>query len=147
MIAKTSLREIFTAAALLIVIGIALLMTQVGLSPALGTFLAGVVLAQSEYRHELETDIEPFKGLLLGLFFIAVGASIDFQFNCFANPLLIAELVIGLMVVKFIVLVIIGKIFKMRLDNNLLFAFALAQGGEFAFVLFSFALQNNVFDK
>ena len=77
-IAQTHLREIFTAAALLLVIGIALLMAQVGLSPALGTFLAGVVLANSEYRHELEADIDPFKGLLLGVFFIAVGASVDF---------------------------------------------------------------------
>ena len=77
-LAGAKLRESFTAAALLIVVGIALLMQQVGLSPALGTFLAGVVLADSEYRHELETDIEPFKGLLLGLFFISVGAQIDF---------------------------------------------------------------------
>lgn len=142
-IANTRLRELFTAAALLLVIGIAMLMTKVGLSAALGTFLAGVVLAQSEYRHELETDIEPFKGLLLGLFFIAVGASIDF--NLIAdNPLMILGLVAGLIALKFAVLFVIGKFFKMGLDNNLLFAFALAQGGEFAFVLFSFALQHNV---
>ena len=144
-IAKTRLRELFTAAALLLVIGIALLMSKVGLSPALGTFLAGVVLAQSEYRHELEIDIEPFKGLLLGLFFIAVGASIDFNLIA-ADPLLIAELVIALIVVKFLVLFLVGKFFKMGLDNNLLFAFGLAQGGEFAFVLFSFAVQNNVME-
>jgi len=143
LIAKTRLRELFTAAALLLVIGIALLMTQVGLSPALGTFLAGVVLAQSEYRHELEIDIEPFKGLLLGLFFIAVGASIDFNLIA-ADPLLITELVAALIILKFLVLFVIGKFFKMGLDNNLVFAFALAQGGEFAFVLFSFAVQNNV---
>ena len=143
MIAQTRLRELFTAAALLLVIGIAILMNLVGLSPALGTFLAGVVLAQSEYRHELETDIEPFKGLLLGLFFIAVGASIDFNL-IINNPLLITELVLALIVIKFIVLFIIGKFFKMGLDNNLLFAVSLAQGGEFAFVLFSFAVQNNV---
>ena len=142
-IAKTRLRELFTAAALLLVIGIALLMTQVGLSPALGTFLAGVVLAQSEYRHELETDIEPFKGLLLGLFFIAVGASIDFNLIA-ERPLLITELVLGLIAVKFLVLFVIGRVFRMGLDNNLLFAVGLAQGGEFAFVLFSFSLQNNV---
>jgi monovalent cation:proton antiporter-2 (CPA2) family protein len=143
LIAKTKLREIFTAAALLLVIGIALLMTKVGLSPALGTFLAGVVLAQSEYRHQLETDIEPFKGLLLGLFFIAVGASVDFNLIA-TNPLLITGLVIGLIVLKFVVLFVIGKFFKTSLDNNLLFAFSLAQGGEFAFVLFSFGVQNNV---
>jgi monovalent cation:proton antiporter-2 (CPA2) family protein len=144
LIAQTKLREIFTAAGLLLVIGIALLMTKVGLSPALGTFLAGVVLAQSEYRHQLETDIEPFKGLLLGLFFIAVGASVDFNLIA-SNPLMITELVIGLIVLKFIVLFVIGMVFKMSLDTNMLFAFSLAQGGEFAFVLFSFGVQNNVF--
>jgi CPA2 family monovalent cation:H+ antiporter-2/glutathione-regulated potassium-efflux system ancillary protein KefC/glutathione-regulated potassium-efflux system protein KefB len=144
LIAQTKLREIFTAAGLLLVIAIALLMTKVGLSPALGTFLAGVVLAQSEYRHQLETDIEPFKGLLLGLFFIAVGASVDFNLIA-SNPIMITELVVGLIILKFIVLVVIGKVFKMSLDSNLLFAFSLAQGGEFAFVLFSFGVQNNVF--
>lgn len=143
LIAQTRLRELFTAAALLLVIGITLLMTKVGLSPALGTFLAGVVLAQSEYRHELETDIEPFKGLLLGLFFIAVGASIDFQL-IFDNPGLIAMIVLGLILVKLIILFVIGRLFGMHSDNNLLFAFGLAQGGEFAFVLFSYGLKNGV---
>lgn len=143
LIAQTRLRELFTAAALLLVIGITLLMTKVGLSPALGTFLAGVVLAQSEYRHELETDIEPFKGLLLGLFFIAVGASIDFNL-IIENPVLIAAIVGGLILVKLIILAIIGRLFGMKTDQNLLFTFGLAQGGEFAFVLFSFALQNGV---
>jgi monovalent cation:proton antiporter-2 (CPA2) family protein len=142
-IARTKLREIFTAAALLLVVGIAVLMSRVGLSPALGTFLAGVVLAQSEFRHELESDIEPFKGLLLGLFFIAVGASIDFRLIS-GNPILILELVIALIAVKFLVLFGIGRIFRMGLDHNLLFAFALAQGGEFAFVLFSFAVHSHV---
>lgn len=143
LIAGTRLREVFTAAALLLVIGIAILMTNVGLSPALGTFLAGVVLAQSEYRHELETDIEPFKGLLLGLFFIAVGASVDFNLIA-AKPFLIVQLVAALVLLKLLVLVVVGRLFKLTLDNNLLFGFALAQGGEFAFVLFSFAIQNNV---
>jgi voltage-gated potassium channel Kch len=143
LIAKTRLRELFTAAALLLVISIALLMTQVGLSPALGTFLAGVVLAQSEYRHELETDIEPFKGLLLGLFFIAVGASIDFRL-IISSPILIPALVAVLILLKFMVLFFIGKFFKMCLDNNFLFAFGLAQGGEFAFVIFSFAVKSHV---
>jgi monovalent cation:proton antiporter-2 (CPA2) family protein len=142
-IARTKLREIFTAAALLLVVGIAVLMPKVGLSPALGTFLAGVVLAQSEFRHELESDIEPFKGLLLGLFFIAVGASIDFRLIA-AEPVLIAEIVIALIAIKFLVLFGIGRLFRMGLDHNLLFAFALAQGGEFAFVLFSFAVHNHV---
>jgi len=142
-IAQTRLRELFTAAALLLVIGITLLMTLVGLSPALGTFLAGVVLAQSEYRHELETDIEPFKGLLLGLFFIAVGASIDFNL-IFQKPILITKIVVGLIVIKFIILVIISRLFGMSTDSTLLFSFGLAQGGEFAFVLLSYALQNGV---
>ena len=142
-IARVHVPEIFTAAALLLVIGIALLMTKVGLSPALGTFLAGVVLATSEYRHELEGDIEPFKALLLGLFFIAVGASIDFA-QVAANPRLVVSLVAGLIVVKFLVLLVLGRIFRMSFDQNLLFAFALAQGGEFAFVLFSFATQQGV---
>jgi len=142
-IARTRLRETFTATALLLVIGIALLMSRVGLSPALGTFLAGVVLANSEYRHELESDIEPFKGLLLWLFFIAVGASIDFNLIA-AQPALILGLVGLLIMVKFLVLFGLGRVFKMGLDQNLLFAFALAQGGEFAFVLFSFASQNGI---
>ncbi len=143
IIAKVRLRETFTAAALLLVIGIALLMSKVGLSPALGTFVAGVVLATSEYRHELEAEIDPFKGLLLGLFFIAVGASIDFGLIA-SNPGLIAALVVALIVVKLLVLFVVGRAFKMGLDQNVLFAFALAQGGEFAFVLFSFATQQGV---
>lgn len=143
LIAQTRLRELFTAAALLLVISITLLMTLVGLSPALGTFLAGVVLAQSEYRHELETNIEPFKGLLLGLFFIAVGASIDFNL-IIEKPGIIAAIVLGLIFIKLLVLIVIGRLFGMRMDNNFLFAFGLAQGGEFAFVLFSYALQNGV---
>jgi monovalent cation:proton antiporter-2 (CPA2) family protein len=145
-IARTRLRELFTAAALLLVIGIALLMSEVGLSPALGAFLAGVVLANSEYRHELESDIEPFKGLLLGLFFIAVGASIDFGLIS-SNPGRIGAIVGGLIFIKLAILLILGKGFKMGSDQNILFAFALAQGGEFAFVLFSFAVQSNVISE
>jgi voltage-gated potassium channel Kch len=145
MVAATRLRELFTAAALLLVIGIALLMTQVGLSPALGTFLAGVVLADSEYRHELESDIDPFKGLLLGLFFIAVGASVDFAL-ILAQPLLIVGLVLAIIAVKFVVLFVLGRVFRLSLDQNLLLAFALPQVGEFAFVLFSFAAQQGVLD-
>ncbi len=145
-IAKTGLREIFTAAALLLVIGITLLMTLVGLSPALGTFLAGVVLANSEYRHELETDIEPFKGLLLGLFFIAVGASIDFGLIS-AQPAVVGSIVLGLVAFKFGVLYLLGFFGKMGSDQRFLFAFTLAQGGEFAFVLFSFATQHGVLSR
>ncbi|MRT92907.1 monovalent cation:proton antiporter-2 (CPA2) family protein [Ancylomarina sp. 16SWW S1-10-2] len=142
-IAKTDLRELFTIAALLLVISTAALMTMIGLSPALGTFVAGVVLAQSEYRHELETDIEPFKGLLLGLFFIAVGASIDFHLIA-ESPKLIFGLVAILIAVKFVVLFVIGYFFKMGLDKNMIFSFSLAQGGEFAFVLLSFSTSNSI---
>lgn len=144
-IAATRLRELFVAAALLLVIGIALLMTQVGLSPALGTFLAGVVLANSEYRHELESDIGPFKGLLLGLFFIAVGASIDFGLIV-SQPLLIAALVAAIVLIKGAVLFALARLFKLGTDQALLLAFALPQVGEFAFVLVSFGLQERVFD-
>jgi len=142
-IAKTRLREIFTAAALLLVIGIALLMAQVGLSPALGTFLAGVVLAESEYRHELETDIEPFKGLLLGVFFIAVGASLDFALIA-DDPSRVAAIVAGLVLCKLVILFVLSRLFGMGLDQSFLFSLGLAQGGEFAFVLFSYASQQGV---
>ena len=142
-IAETRLREIFTATALLLVIGIAMAMQLVGLSPALGTFLAGVVLAESEYRHELESDIEPFKGLLLGLFFLSVGASLDFEF-VFAEAGLLAALVAALAAVKFAILLALGRFRGMPASQSFVFSFALAQGGEFAFVLFSFATQNHV---
>ena len=142
-IARTRLREMFTATALFIGGGIALLMQKLGLPPALGTFVAGVVLAESEYRVQLEADIEPFKGLLLGLFFISVGASIDFSLIG-QRPGTIALLVMGLLAFKFIVLLALGRVFKLKPGDGMLFAFALAQGGEFAFVLFSFATQNAV---
>ena len=138
-IAKTGLREMFTATALLLVVGIALLMQSVGLSAALGTFLAGVVLADSEYRHQLEADLEPFKGLLLGLFFISVGAGIDFRF-VLAHPGVVLALVAGLLVIKFGVLLTLGWAFGLGTDDRCLLAFGLAQGGEFAFVLIRFCL-------
>ncbi len=141
-IAKTRSGEIFIATALLLIVGITLAMSAVGLSPALGTFVAGVVMAESEFRHELEVSIEPFKGLLLGLFFIAVGASIDLQMML-SEPVLIIGLVLGLMVLKFVVLLILGRVFKLQLADNLMFSFALAQGGEFAFLLVSFAVQSH----
>lgn len=144
MVAKTNLRELFSATALLLVVSITVLMSKVGLSPALGAFLAGVVLANSEYRHELESDIEPFKGLLLGLFFIAVGASIDFELIA-QRPWLIAALVLGVMLLKLGILAFLSRMFKMRVDQFLLFAFALAQVGEFGFVLFSFARDQHIF--
>ena len=145
IIASTKLREVFTATALVIVIGIALLMEMVGLSAALGTFLAGVVLADNEYRHELEAEIEPFKGLLLGVFFISVGASIDFAV-LLSQPWLIAGLVTALVVVKWIILMVLAIGFKLQTHSRYLFTFSLAQGGEFGFVLFSFAQQNNIIE-
>ncbi len=142
-IAATRIREIFVAAALALVVGISLLMTAVGLSPALGTFLAGVVLADSEYRHELESDIEPFKGLLLGIFFISIGASLNFTLIG-EKILLIAGLTVCLIVVKWLVLVITGLLFKQAKGERALFSVALAQGGEFAFVLFQFSRTHGV---
>ncbi|BCS33649.1 potassium transporter [Luteitalea sp. TBR-22] len=137
-IARTGLREIFTATALLLVVGIALLMQAVGLSPALGTFLAGVVLADSEYRHELEGDIEPFKGLLLGLFFISVGAGIDFRLVA-AAPGSLGALVLGIMGLKALVLVLVARRAGSVMADALFIAAALCQVGEFAFVLLGMA--------
>jgi monovalent cation:proton antiporter-2 (CPA2) family protein len=139
LIARSNVRETFTAIALLLVIGAALLMNWLGLSAALGAFIAGVVLADSEYRHQLESDIEPFKALLLGLFFISVGMSLDFgllvQF-----PLQIIGVVLGLLALKFAVLFAIGTLFKLGLPSRFLFSTLLCQAGEFGFVLFTFAL-------
>ena len=138
-VAQSGIREIFVAFALLIVVGITLLMQFVGLSAALGTFLAGVVLAESEYRHELEMDLDPFKGLLLAVFFMAVGAGIDFKL-LWGNPVQIIGLVLGFVLLKLIVLYVIARIFRMKGADSAHFAFSLAQGGEFAFVLISFCL-------
>jgi CPA2 family monovalent cation:H+ antiporter-2 len=137
------LRELYTAFALLIVFGIAFLMNLVGLSPALGTFLAGVVLANSEFRHQLESDIEPFKGLLLGLFFITVGAGINFGV-LFRDPLQIVLMTLLMMLVKGLVLYVLALIFRIRGRNKWLFTLGLAQAGEFGFVLLSFASQQGV---
>lgn len=145
-IAWAKLRELFVASALAFVIGIALLMSLVGLSPALGTFLAGVVLANSEYRHELESDIEPFKGLLLGVFFITVGANINFGLLV-ENFGSIIALTLGLIAVKVFVLLSLAKLFKIPKPENWLFALGLAQAGEFGFVLLSFTVANNVIPK
>ena len=140
IVAKTRLQELFTASALLLVIAVSYLMQLVGLSAALGAFLAGVVLANSEFRHELEGDIAPFKGLLLGLFFIGVGASINFKL-IFDDPIFILLFVLGLTIIKFTILFIIGKIYKKSNDQNLLFSFGLSQAGEFGFVILSFSMQ------
>ncbi|MEZ5649498.1 MAG: cation:proton antiporter [Burkholderiaceae bacterium] len=141
-IAIARLRELFVATALLFVIGIALLMTLVGLSPALGTFMAGVVLANSDYRHELESDIDPFRGLLLGLFFMTVGAAIDFGLLA-QMPGTILALTIGLMAAKAAVLLLLARLFQLRLADKWLFGLGLAQAGEFGFVLLSFAVANH----
>jgi glutathione-regulated potassium-efflux system ancillary protein KefC len=138
LIAIAHLREIFTAFSLLLVIGIALAMDSVGMSMALGTFLAGVLLAESEYRHQLEADIEPFKGLLLGLFFISVGMAVNFGLLS-EQIAIVLGLVAGLITVKILVLLSISYLFKLPAGQRALFAFLLSQGGEFAFVLFSVA--------
>ena len=142
-VAMAGLREIFIATALGFVVSIALLMSAVGLSPALGTFLAGVVLAGSEYRHELESDIDPFRGLLLGLFFMTVGASINFGL-LLDNALIVVGATLALMVLKAAVLYGLGWVFGVRGSDRALFALALAQAGEFGFVLLSFTVANDV---
>jgi CPA2 family monovalent cation:H+ antiporter-2 len=143
IIAKTRLQELFTASALLLVVGVSYSMQLVGLSPALGAFMAGVVLANSEFRHELEGDIAPFKGLLLGLFFLGVGASINFQL-ILENPIFIFAFGAILTLVKFAVLFVISRFNKKNIDQNLLFAFGLSQAGEFGFVIMSFCMQLNI---
>lgn len=143
-IARSRTPEIFTAAALLLVVGIAALMLLVGLSMALGAFLAGVLLAESEYRRELETDIEPFKGLLLGLFFIAVGMSIDFGV-LLQSPALVSAIVMGFMVTKGVVIYALASRIGLPLQERPVFTLLLAQGGEFAFVVYQAAASARVF--
>ena len=138
-----NLREMYTALALLIVVGISFLMMLVGLSPALGAFLAGVVLASSEFRHELETDLEPFKGLLLGLFFITVGAGINFDL-LFADTTIIIGMALLVILVKGVILYGLGTLFKLHGRDRWLFALGLAQAGEFGFVLVSFSVATGV---
>jgi len=140
LIVQAGVREIFVAAVLLVALGTALLAEWAGLSMALGAFLAGLLLSDSEFRHELEAGIEPFKGLLLGLFFIAVGMSIDFG-QVVAGPGLIFGIVAVLMVVKFGVLLLVGRLSGLGRRSSLSLAFALPQAGEFGFVLFSVALE------
>ena len=142
-IARTGLREIFTATALLLVVGAALLMDELGLSPALGTFVAGVVLARSEFVHEIRSSIEPFKGLLLGLFFVGVGMGMDLGLMA-EKPVAIVLSTTVFIVVKLIVLLAIARFFHMPRVNSWLFALGLAQAGEFGFVLISFALSSGV---
>ncbi|WP_417285181.1 glutathione-regulated potassium-efflux system protein KefC [Comamonas sp.] len=143
-IARSKTPEIFTATSLLLVVGIAMLMVQVGLSMALGAFLAGVLLADSEYRSELETNIEPFKGLLLGLFFMAVGMSIDFGV-ILQSPLVMAAMVLGFLSLKALMIFGLAKVMNIPWRERPVFTLMLAQGGEFAFVVFQTAAQYKVF--
>jgi len=142
-VARARLRELFTASALLIVVAIAYVMELVGLSPALGTFLAGVILANSEFKHELESDLDPFKGLLLGLFFVAVGASINFHLLV-ESPVTILTLTLAITIVKALVIFGIGRVARLSADQNAYFALSLSQVGEFAFVLLSLIGQLNI---
>jgi len=146
VVAGTRIRELFTAFSLLLVLGVALLMTAVGLSAALGAFIAGVVLASSEYRHELMSDVEPFKGLLLGMFFMAVGASIDFGLMM-TMPGTVLGLLGALILVKMLVLGVVALVGRLGKEPGALLALGLAQVGEFAFVLFTFAQQNGILDE
>lgn len=144
-IAKANLREVFTAISLAIVIGVTILMELVGMSPALGAFIAGVVLASSQYRRTIETDIEPFKGLLLGLFFISVGMGMDFGV-LMKHPLAMVGAVLGLMTVKGLILYILGSRFGVTGAQGIGLAIGLAQGGEFAFVLLQLIGGLNIID-
>lgn len=145
IVARTRLQELFTATALLIVVGVTLLMETVSLSPALGAFIAGVVLADSEFRHEIQSDIEPFRGLLLGLFFVSVGATIDFALLV-REPILIVGLAVLLIIVKAAVMFLVARAFRKSRADATMIALGLAQGGEFAFVLFAFAQGIGVID-
>jgi len=144
-IARSNTPEIFTAASLLLVVGTAALMQAAGLSMALGAFLAGVLLAESEYRRELETDVEPFKGLLLGLFFIAVGMSVDFD-ALLRQPLLVLGLLIAFLAIKGVVLWGLARAIGLPWQERPVFVLLLAQGGEFAFVVFQAAAGARVVD-
>ncbi|GEN27449.1 potassium transporter [Halovibrio variabilis] len=140
---SSGLREVFTATALMLVIGIAALMSVVNLSPALGAFLAGVVLANSEFKHELEANIEPFKGLLLGLFFITVGAGINFSILA-AEWATVLSLAVVVIAVKAAILLALALLFRVHGSNGWLFTLSLAQAGEFGFVLLTYSVQNRV---
>lgn len=143
IIARTNLPEVFTAFSLALVVGITLLMESIGVSPALGAFIAGVVLANSQYKRTVEADIQPFKGLLLGLFFISVGMGMNFNLLSQQMTLIIAA-VLGLMICKAVILFILGRTFSLTNIQTIGFALGLSQGGEFAFVLFQYASESKV---
>ncbi|CEK11958.1 monovalent cation:proton antiporter-2 (CPA2) family protein [Legionella hackeliae] len=143
LIAQTNLREVFTATSLALIVGITLLMEMVGVSPGLGAFIGGVVLANSEYKRTLETDIEPFKGLLLGLFFISVGMSMNFHILT-SHPVSLISIVLVFILIKIIILLVLGRFFGLTSLQSIAFALVLSQGSEFAFVLFQFASSSHV---
>lgn len=145
IISATRIRELFTAITLVIVLGVASLMLSIGLSAALGTFIAGVLLADSEYRHELEADLGPFKNLLMGLFFIGVGMSVNLEL-IISRPLLILGLSFGYMALKMFLVYLSGRMFKLSRTNSKLMALTIGQGGEFAFVIFGIALTYQMAD-
>ncbi len=145
IISATRIRELFTAITLVIILGVASLMLSIGLSAALGTFIAGVLLADSEYRHELEADLGPFKNLLMGLFFIGVGMSVNLEL-IISRPLLILGLSIGYMALKMFLVYLSGRMFKLSRTNSKLMALTIGQGGEFAFVIFGIALTYQMAD-
>ncbi|WP_312076649.1 monovalent cation:proton antiporter-2 (CPA2) family protein [Chryseobacterium sp.] len=143
-VSKAGMTELLTATSLFLVIGVSELMVAIGLSPALGAFLAGVMLANSEFRHELEAHIDPFKGLLLAVFFVSVGSTMNFNVIA-ADPVFIFSTVFVVLAVKFFVLYAIGKFFKIDTSQSLFYAFALSQVGEFAFVLINYASDLSLF--
>ncbi|KTD07452.1 monovalent cation:proton antiporter-2 (CPA2) family protein [Legionella jamestowniensis] len=143
LIAQTNLREVFTATSLALIVGITLLMQTVGVSPGLGAFIGGVVLANSAYKRTLETDIEPFKGLLLGLFFISVGMSMNFHLLV-QQPITLFSVVASFILIKISILLMLGRFFGLTTLQGIAFALVLSQGSEFAFVLFTFAYSTNV---
>lgn len=144
-VSRSGMNELLTASSLFLVIGVSELMHAVGLSPALGAFIAGVMLATSEFRHELESQIDPFKGLLLAVFFVSVGSTINFHV-IMGDPMFIFTTIIVVLIVKFVVLVGVLKLFKLKLHENLLVAFGLSQIGEFAFVLINYSTKLYLFD-
>ncbi len=144
-VSRSGMNELLTASSLFLVIGVSELMHSVGLSPALGAFIAGVMLATSEFRHELESQIDPFKGLLLAVFFVSVGSTINF-YVIMGDPMFIFTTVLVVLIVKFVVLVGVLKFFKLKLHQNFLVAFGLSQIGEFAFVLINYSTKLYLLD-
>ena len=144
-VVATRLPEIFTALSLLLIFGLATAMHALGFSMALGAFLAGVILADSEYRHALKSDIQPFKGLLLGLFFMSVGMNMDFGL-LLRHPVLILSAALGIVIIKAAILYFLAWLAKLDISERPLFSFLFSQGGEFAFVLFAFAAAAGAID-